>query len=208
MSYQSRIYRQRNPKMGEEPKGAAPFFQSPKGAAMRKKKTGTFFQKEEGAVQRRIATSKEDEKLSTNDARMEKDKEDPVKPVYRKHKNDERDKEAPSMGGGVIRKKEGRVASAQVSGEIEQQAGKGSPLPAKTLAEMSRSFGMDFSDVRVHHDDAAAQLCIELNALAFTHGMDIYFNEGRYNPESEEGKLLLAHELTHVAQQYGHRCYQ
>src|SRR5258708_26389637 len=172
MSYQSRIYRQRNPKMGEEPKGAAPFFQSPKGAAMRKKKTGAFFQKEEGAVQRRIATSKEDEKLSTNDARMEKDKEDPMKPVYRKHKNDERDKEAPSMGGGggMIRKEEVPVASAQVSAEIEQQAGKGSPVPAKTLAEMSRSFGMDFSAVRVDHEDAAGQLCMEMKALAFTQG--------------------------------------
>jgi len=75
-------------------------------------------------------------------------------------------------------------------------------LPPKTLAEMNHSFGMDFSGVRIHHDAAAARLCCELNAQAFTHGMDIYFNEGKYNPDSKEGRLLLAHELTHVAQQH------
>jgi hypothetical protein len=43
----------------------------------------------------------------------------------------------------------------------------------------------------------------ELHAQAFTHGSDIYFNEGKYNPASNEGKQLLAHELTHVVQQTG-----
>jgi hypothetical protein len=41
----------------------------------------------------------------------------------------------------------------------------------------------------------------ELKAQAFTHGKDIYFNEGRYDPETISGKQLLAHELTHVVQQ-------
>jgi len=43
----------------------------------------------------------------------------------------------------------------------------------------------------------------ELNAQAFTHGRDIYFNAGKYDPESTQGKKLLAHELTHVVQQTG-----
>jgi hypothetical protein len=42
-----------------------------------------------------------------------------------------------------------------------------------------------------------------LHAQAFAHGSDIYFNEGKYNPTSNEGKTLLAHELTHVVQQTG-----
>ena len=40
-----------------------------------------------------------------------------------------------------------------------------------------------------------------MQAQAFTHGSDIYFNDGKYNPDTESGKLLLAHELTHVIQQ-------
>jgi hypothetical protein len=95
----------------------------------------------------------------------------------------------------------GGFASPEVAAGIKRQSGKGSPLPAGTLAEMNKSFGMDFSQVRIHTDSAAARLCEELNAQAFTHGTDIFFNEGKYNPESTEGKLLLAHELTHVVQQ-------
>ena len=40
-----------------------------------------------------------------------------------------------------------------------------------------------------------------IQAKAFTHGSDVYFNQGQYNPESSEGKRLLGHELTHVVQQ-------
>ena len=39
-----------------------------------------------------------------------------------------------------------------------------------------------------------------LNALAITIGMDIFFRNGAYRPETEEGRKILAHELTHVAQ--------
>ena len=71
----------------------------------------------------------------------------------------------------------------------------------EVLAQMNKAFGVDFCYVRIHHDAAAATLCRELHADAFTHGQDIYFNEGMYNPHSDEGKKLLAHELTHVVQQ-------
>jgi outer membrane protein OmpA-like peptidoglycan-associated protein len=42
-----------------------------------------------------------------------------------------------------------------------------------------------------------------LNAQAFTVGNDIYFNSGKYAPESDSGRHLLAHELTHTVQQGG-----
>jgi hypothetical protein len=42
---------------------------------------------------------------------------------------------------------------------------------------------------------------MHLGARAFTHSNNIYFNNGEYNPESTNGKSLLAHELTHVVQQ-------
>ncbi|MCW3072919.1 MAG: hypothetical protein JWO44_2809, partial [Bacteroidetes bacterium] len=43
----------------------------------------------------------------------------------------------------------------------------------------------------------------EVSSKAFTHGNDIYFNQGQYNPSSSQGKHLLAHELTHTVQQGG-----
>jgi hypothetical protein len=95
------------------------------------------------------------------------------------------------------------TASPQVSSKIQNAAGKGNTLPKKTLQEMNSSFGVDFSNVRVHNDSEAVDLNKELQAQAFTYGRDIYFNQAKYNPESIEGKFLLAHELTHVVQQGG-----
>jgi hypothetical protein len=40
-----------------------------------------------------------------------------------------------------------------------------------------------------------------IQAKAFTHGNDIYFNKNQYSPETKEGQHLLAHELTHTVQQ-------
>jgi hypothetical protein len=68
---------------------------------------------------------------------------------------------------------------------------------------MEPRFGADFSGVRVHTDRESAQMNRELSAQAFTHGRDIYMGEGKYNPGSDAGKRLLAHELTHVVQQGG-----
>jgi hypothetical protein len=66
---------------------------------------------------------------------------------------------------------------------------------------MSHTVGFDFSAVRVHTDGTAAAISRQLNARAFTHGKDVYFDRHEFNPRSFEGKRLLAHELTHVAQQ-------
>jgi alpha-L-arabinofuranosidase len=40
-----------------------------------------------------------------------------------------------------------------------------------------------------------------LNSRAFTFGNDIYFDKGKYNPNTNKGMHLLAHELAHVIQQ-------
>ncbi len=95
------------------------------------------------------------------------------------------------------------AASSSLSGRIESTAGAGQPLPAETLGEMNTSFGADFSNVHIHTGAESAQMNKELHAQAFTHGRDIYFSSGKYNPQSPAGKHLLAHELTHVIQQSG-----
>ena len=66
---------------------------------------------------------------------------------------------------------------------------------------MSNAFGSDFSNVRMHTNSKAQQMNQGMNARAFTHGSDIYFNRGQYQPGSSAGKKLLGHELTHVVQQ-------
>lgn len=79
----------------------------------------------------------------------------------------------------------------------------GQPLDPATREFMEPIFGHDFSQVRVHTDGKAAESARKVNALAYTLGQDVVFGEGQYKPESNAGKRLLVHELTHVIQQQG-----
>jgi len=87
----------------------------------------------------------------------------------------------------------------------------GQPLEPSTRATMERSFGHDFSHVRVHTDSSAAKSASAMNAMAYTlngrahvgnhfKGSDIYFSTGAYTPSTMQGKATLAHELAHVVQ--------
>jgi|GEM_PF-5145693 len=100
------------------------------------------------------------------------------------------------------------TVSSSFQNTLESTKGAGSPLPKKTKAKMERAFGADFSKVRVHTNQESIQMNREVNAQAFANGSDIYFNEGKYNPESTEGSRILAHELTHVLQQSGNESIQ
>ncbi|WP_052162428.1 DUF4157 domain-containing protein [Aquabacterium sp. NJ1] len=77
----------------------------------------------------------------------------------------------------------------------------GQALPVSVRLDMEPRLHADFSGVRVHADEAAALKCRELNAKAFTTGNQIFFARGAYQPESSEGRELLAHELVHTIQQ-------
>ncbi|MGE5416094.1 MAG: DUF4157 domain-containing protein [Ignavibacteriales bacterium] len=79
----------------------------------------------------------------------------------------------------------------------------GHPLDFTTRAFMESRFGHDFSQVRVHTDEKAADSAQAVNALAYTAGQKIVFNKGRFLPTAPTGQRLLAHELTHVVQQDG-----
>ena len=82
-------------------------------------------------------------------------------------------------------------------------AGPGRPLEPALRQDMEQRFGYDFSRVRVHSGIAAEQAARDVNAHAYTVGHDIVFGAGRFVPGTYEGRLLLAHELTHVVQQSG-----
>jgi hypothetical protein len=96
---------------------------------------------------------------------------------------------------------ESGTASDSVTQQINASKGSGSNLDNHTQSFMESRFGADFSAVKTHTSNDAVQMNRELGAQAFTVGSDVYFNSGKYNPESESGKHLLAHELTHVIQQ-------
>jgi Domain of unknown function (DUF4157) len=96
---------------------------------------------------------------------------------------------------------EGGQASDSVSNQIENSRGGGSRMSENTLSFMESRFGANFSNVKIHTDSNAVQMSRELNAQAFTVGSDIYFNSGKYAPDSDSGRHLLAHELTHTVQQ-------
>jgi Domain of unknown function (DUF4157)/Putative peptidoglycan binding domain len=92
-------------------------------------------------------------------------------------------------------------APETLESRLSATKGAGSSLPDNTRSFMEQSIGADFSGVKIHNDSSAVQMSKDINAQAFTHGADIYFNSGKYNPSSTEGQHLLAHELTHVVQQ-------
>lgn len=79
----------------------------------------------------------------------------------------------------------------------------GRPMERGLRQDMEQRFGHDFSRVRVHSGGAAEQSAREVNANAYTIGHDVVFGAGRFAPGSQEGRRLIAHELTHVVQQSG-----
>lgn len=79
----------------------------------------------------------------------------------------------------------------------------GQRLDAGTRAFFEPRFGHDFSHVRVHTDARAAESARAINAHAYTVGPNIALAANMYRPKTREGRLLIAHELTHVLQQSG-----
>jgi len=86
---------------------------------------------------------------------------------------------------------------------IHALSGRGRALPEAVRSFMEPRFNADFSAVRVHTDAEAHSLASAVSAQAFTVGRNVVFGAGHYAPDTESGKRLLAHELTHVVQQTG-----
>lgn len=105
----------------------------------------------------------------------------------------------------TVQAKEEAGESAEITPEVESEIANlqsgGEPLSESVRADFEPRFGLDFSDVRVHKGSQAAETARALNARAYTTGRDITFGAGEYAPETDEGKRLIAHELTHVVQQ-------
>jgi hypothetical protein len=93
--------------------------------------------------------------------------------------------------------------SQEITSQIQQKRGGGSPLPENIQKEASKKLGRNFKDVRIHTDEAADTLSRTISARAFTIGKDIFFKNGVFSPGSGAGRETIIHELTHVVQQGG-----
>ena len=103
----------------------------------------------------------------------------------------------------TIRRAESNGSASMAAPPIvsETVSGGGQAMETGTRNFMESRFGIDFSEVRVHNDSRANSSAQAISARAYTYGNHIVFASGQYSPHSENGKQLLAHELTHVAQQ-------
>jgi hypothetical protein len=79
----------------------------------------------------------------------------------------------------------------------------GHGLDAQTRQRAERRFGRNFSHVRIHADELAAQSAAGLRANAYTADRHLVFARGAYAPATLHGNALLTHELVHVVQQSG-----
>jgi hypothetical protein len=95
------------------------------------------------------------------------------------------------------------LAHPDVQSAIARRRGQGTPLGGELLQDYESALGVSLGNVHVHTDREADELARAVDARAFTTGTDVYFAQGQFNPGTREGRQLLGHELTHVAQQRG-----
>ena len=129
------------------------------------------------------------------------DEEAQMKPEIQREEMEEKKEE--DEGGVQAKSDSSNTNTKGLEQQLGNSKGGGSPLSDGVRSFMEPRFGTDFSDVKVHTDSSSVQMNQDIQAQAFTHGQDIYFNSGKYSPDTNEGKSLLAHELTHVVQQRG-----
>jgi hypothetical protein len=104
------------------------------------------------------------------------------------------------MGDGLL---PGGAVHPDVASAISAARGSGHGLPDDVRERVAPHVGDPLDDVRVHTDTHADTLARSVAARAFTTGTDVFFAAGEYQPGTSQGGALLAHELTHVAQQRG-----
>lgn len=74
------------------------------------------------------------------------------------------------------------------------------PLESVMLSATETKHNEDIGKVKIHIGAYADEYARSMHAMAFTIGSTIFFRNGSYKPESEEGRALLAHEMKHISQ--------
>jgi hypothetical protein len=154
--------------------------------------------------------SEEQEEETDIAQRMEDEKEEEVQAIQRAESKED---EEPLMTARAEEDKE-PLMTARTGGKapavpqgfaslMRRASGEGHPVPDQPRAFFESRFGVDFGSVRIHTGTNATKLNRSIQAKAFTRANHIYISDGAYDPSSNAGQSLLAHELTHVVQQ-GH----
>ena len=148
-------------------------------------------QEEEEAAQTKLyRQAEEEEEMAMPVLQRQEEEEAAQTKLYRQ---DEQQQQEQAPGGGQV--------TPEIEQRIDEQRGNGASLPEQLRQEMEQKIGGNFAGVTIHADATADELCKPLHARAFTVGNDVFFANGEYAPDSESGRKLLAHELTHVVQQ-------
>lgn len=87
---------------------------------------------------------------------------------------------------------------------VSKRAGRGEALEHSVRSKYERRFGVDLGHVRIYTGEFAEEFNRQRNAYAVTvgaTGMIMMGNSPEKSMGSAAGQALLAHELTHVAQQ-------
>jgi hypothetical protein len=102
-----------------------------------------------------------------------------------------------SDGQGIL---DNGTVHPHVQAAIAAASGGGRSLDTAVAQKLNPVIG-DVSDARIHTGPTANALARAVSARAFTVGRDVFFADNEFNPHTNEGLQLAAHELTHVQQQ-------
>ena len=137
-----------------------------------------------------------------------------AKPLQREEMEEEEAVQAKSLQREEMEEEEAQAKPATARARRRMSAGfetrlrhlksiGGARMTPSLRGFMESRFGRSFAHVRIHTGADAAHLAQEARARAFTVGRHIVFNRSEYRPDSDSGRRLMAHELTHVLQQKG-----
>lgn len=168
---------------------SAPFFQPAQNVVQRKCDDCEKDEKNKPDSKKNKPDSKRKTVMDSKDKRMESKSKD-----RNEKKKEEEDKK-------VMKKDSGEGSSQTSTTTFSAVPGSGVPLSQTSNQFFSSRMGYDFSNVKIHTGPEAEKSASAIHAKAYTIGNDIVFNQGQFDAESETGKKLMAHELTHVIQQ-------
>lgn len=144
------------------------------------------------------------EDASSNGPRDEQSEDDILVPILADSegpKGRSSDEESSNSTNRIQRKVVNGASPAKSPVPGSLSSGQGDELDIDVRTDMENRIGSDFSGVRIHTGSQANTLCESIAARAFTHHNHIYFSDNAYRPNTNTGKHLLAHELTHTIQQ-------
>ena len=157
--------------------------------------------------EKKVAKKEEDKVKKKSEIHLKEDDKMHKKGEDEKVKKKEEDKKVQKqddekkLGNAEVHRKAEENSGKDFHNRLESAKSGGFEIPDKVRKDMEARFNLQFGYIKIHTDDEAIALCQEISAQAFTNGNHIFFNMGKYDPESSKGKHLLAHELTHVIQQ-------